>query len=41
MQAVEQAKWGSYEKVALGIHSIQITTEEEKIGGESRGGPYH
>ena len=31
MQAVEQAKWGSYKKAALGIHSMQITTEEEKI----------
>ncbi len=31
MQAVEQAKWGSYEKAALGIHSMQITTEEENL----------
>ena len=31
MQAVEQAKWGSYEKAAWGIHSTQITAEEEKI----------
>ena len=31
MQAMEQAKWGSYKKATLGIHSMQITTEEEKI----------